>query len=95
MIALESCLTVDLVEMALGMFDMLFPRMKSWHYLLPGTDLTILTQVPTAFRGLGIQRRRWLFGETYPETSSQATSRRLQQWHAAGYELLSKCPDRV
>ncbi len=62
LLGLEAGLRPEQVQAGLLAFDKLFPLDDGgWHHEQDGkTGLTLLKMVPNVFRGLGVQRRRWI-----------------------------------
>ena len=73
LIGREIGMSDESVHEGLQAFDHLFPGVSNgWHVSLEGTGLQILKMVPSPFRGLGVQRRRWLKGDgAVPEASEE------------------------
>lgn len=63
-LGLEVGMPMSSIRAGLRAFDMLFPGVSNgWHASVRGTGIRVLKLVPAAFRGLGVQRRRWLDGD--------------------------------
>ena len=88
-IGLEVGLAPEEVEQGLKVFDHLFPLSGGWHFAQEGTGIKLLKFVPNVFRGLGVQRRRWIYG--YENLFGGLPHLGLQDcklWAECEYELL-------
>lgn len=73
-------------------FDKLFPvDGRAWHYKQDdNTGITLLKMVPNVFRWLGVQRRRWIYGDKEFFRGLPSLGREdCVKWATCGYELLS------
>jgi len=89
-IALDTGLPMEEVERGLRAFDELFTiENNEWHYEQKNTVIRILKVTPGPFRGLGVQRRRWIYGENLLDTLPFLTREDFACWSHVGYELLA------
>lgn len=90
-IGLEVGLPPVRVWEGLKAFDRLFPRGDGgWHYDQDGaTGMSLLKMVPNAFRGLGVQRRRWIYGDSaFRGQLPPLGFKDCKRWAECGYALL-------
>jgi len=88
-IGLEVGLEPDEVEDGLRVFDQLFPIENGWHYEQSSTGIRILKFVPNAIRDLGVQRRRWIYGdERFFSKLPPLGVQDCKKWAQCGYGLL-------
>ncbi len=90
-IGLEVGLNPEQVRVGLKAFDQLFPipSEDGWHYEQKDTGLRILKLVPNAFRALGVQRRRRIYGdEEFLGKLPPLGFKDCKKWAECGYELL-------
>lgn len=89
-IGLEIDLKPEQVRAGLKTFDQLFPIEDGWHYEQKDTGLRILKLVPNVIRALGVQRRRWIYGdERFLGKLPPLGFKDCKKWAECGYELLS------
>lgn len=91
-IGLEAGLKPEQVHVGLKAFDKLFPvDGRAWHYEQDdNTGIILLKMVPNVFRGLGVQRRRWIYGDKEFFRGLPSLGREdCVKWATCGYELLS------
>lgn len=90
-IGLEAGLPPERVKAGLEAFDKLFPTGDGgWHYNQSDTTgMTLLKMVPNAFRGLGVQRRRWIYGDSgFLGQLPPLGFKDCKRWAECGYALL-------
>ena len=88
-LAMESGLPVTAVKNALDAFDELFPiKGKRWHYDKSAAGTQLLKMVPAPFRGLGVVRRHWIYGNDFKSNLPELARQDFMQWQDAGYRLL-------
>lgn len=91
-LGLEVGLTPEQVSAGLDAFDKLFPLEDgAWHFDQGGkTGMRLLKLVPNVFRGLGVQRRRWIHDDKdFFGKLPNLGFKDCKRWATCGYELLS------
>jgi len=89
-LALEVEMPMSSIRAGLKAFDMLFPGVSNgWHASVRGTGIRVLKLVPAAFRGLGVQRRRWLDGDEPFKQLPARGGEDCVKWSKAAIALLS------
>jgi hypothetical protein len=89
-LATEVEMPLDSVRLGLEAFDKLFPGVTDgWHASVRGTGIRVLKMVPAAFRGLGVQRRRWLDGDEPFKRLPARGGQDCVKWSEAAIALLA------
>ena len=89
-LARDVGMPLESVRKGLQAFDYLFPGLQGgWHSTIRDTGLRVLKVVPSPFRGLGVQRRRWMQGDEVFRQLPQKGGEDCVKWSNSAIRILT------